>query len=63
MNVDAHGSTVLTRTDCCGHGVYVIPRMQYEIQAYHGTRDQDDWAVPLEPITHDNNQGASSVCH
>jgi hypothetical protein len=47
-NADTYGNTVLVLAQCCGKGVYVIPKRTFALQAYYGDRTEDDWGNDME---------------
>ena len=46
--MESYHNPVLARTDCCGLGLQLYPKMSYEAVPYTGTKAEDDWGLPLD---------------
>ncbi len=47
-NVDTYGQPALTRTDCCGKGVWLTQRRTYEVRFDDTFRPVDNWGKELK---------------
>ncbi len=42
-NAETYHNSVLSTTECCGKAIIIRPITIFEVVAYKGDRDTDDW--------------------
>lgn len=46
-NAETYLQPIMAKAECCGKGVYVIPRVVFSAQKYTGDKKEDEWGDPI----------------